>query len=84
MCYVRLNLFGDDGKTVNQKMAECMWEDVRERIKQLGVGNSILSSLTFAASWIFEISKFMGCASWLWGLGCCGGCGIRLLSYLHT
>eukprot|EP00112_Aurelia_sp_Birch-Aquarium-sp1_P026896 Seg984.10 transcript_id=Seg984.10/GoldUCD/mRNA.D3Y31 product="Histone-lysine N-methyltransferase setd3" protein_id=Seg984.10/GoldUCD/D3Y31 len=37
MCYVRLNMLGDDGKTVNQKMTELMWEDVKERIKQLGI-----------------------------------------------
>ena len=37
MCYVRLNSLDEDGKTVNQKMAELMWEDIRERINLLGV-----------------------------------------------
>ncbi|XP_065063076.1 ubiquinol-cytochrome-c reductase complex assembly factor 1-like [Rhopilema esculentum] len=37
MCYVRLNSLDDDGKTVNQKMAELMWEDIRERINLLGI-----------------------------------------------
>ena len=42
MAYVRLNMLGDDGKTVNQKMTELMWEDVRERLKQLGVSLSVI------------------------------------------
>ena len=41
MCYARLNLFGDDGKIANQKMVEFMWEDIRERIKEIGVSRSV-------------------------------------------
>jgi len=37
MCYARLNLFGEDGKIANKKMVEFMWEDIRERIKEIGI-----------------------------------------------
>lgn len=38
MCYVRLKADGKDGQIVQKQMTECMWEDVKERMKILGVG----------------------------------------------
>ena len=49
-------MLGDDGKTVNQKMTSLMWEDVRERLKQLGVSLSVIF-MNLMISFEFFIQK---------------------------
>lgn len=47
MCYVRLTADGKEGQIVNKQMVACMWEDIRERMKVIGVGDSSTIKKTF-------------------------------------
>ena len=46
-------MLDENGKTVNQQIADLMWEDLRERIKELGVSFLKLLELFFYVKSLF-------------------------------
>eukprot|EP00794_Sanderia_malayensis_P012287 gene12287-13552_t len=47
MCYVRLKGEGKEGQIILRQMTECMWQDVKERMKILGVEDSSIMKKSF-------------------------------------